>query len=707
MDDREPPGTHNVVSGVVHGPVIQAETITGGIHHHAPTPESVALSLLRTQVRDQWATEARSRDLLQPRPLRLRWHTAADRVRSRDSGVIDGSLLHEPDDTRPAAQQLVEEMRDGPRNQLVVLGVPGAGKSTLAILYTLAALDLTATVPVLLSIAGWNPDEPLRAWCTRRIVEDYPGHSRELVARLLSAGDIVPVLDGLDEMPSRGRVLDQVERSGLRLVLTCRGDEYAQAVTAAGHPLPDAAVVDIRPVVAADIADFLRQGEDAETDRWSTVLHDTTVASALSTPLMISLARRVYRRPADPATLRTHDTAEEIRDHLVDRYLPAVYPDPREQRWLTFLAHHVKDQGGPDYEWWRLARALPRHALTIPLVLALLIFGTAIGACVEAVMPTNRSVPPGTVFGALGGLLIGVVAAIRTTSDRAGSGQRDAVRDTVAAAVALVVAAALMTGIGLLVAGKWTRMILRNLEHDLPLPILIPAVAVLLVVMLTHGLSRSRAPRPHRVRPARSQLVNALGSGLGAAVAVGPVAVVTMLAWPLVSGWLLVFTAVVALLVGLGRWLTAPAAEDTAVTPAVLLRADRDVLLFTGGMSGLVVAVLVWVGMRLFLGVNPELDDSVRESWTFPVIIGLFVTTCVIAASGSAWVTYTVARLHLATTRRLPLRLSRFLRHAHRKGVLRQTGPAYQFRHLIVRDHLAERYPAPNRRRVPEAQPRA
>ena len=50
-----------------------------------------------------------------------------------------------------------------------------------------------------------------------------------------------------------------------------------------------------------------------------------------------------------------------------------------------------------------------------------------------------------------------------------------------------------------------------------------------------------------------------------------------------------------------------------------------------------------------------------------------------------------IARVWLALRRRLPLRLTGFLADAHRRGVLRQVGAVYQFRHIELQHRLATR----------------
>ncbi|RSR93895.1 hypothetical protein EF917_26990 [Streptomyces sp. WAC00469] len=55
----------------------------------------------------------------------------------------------------------------------------------------------------------------------------------------------------------------------------------------------------------------------------------------------------------------------------------------------------------------------------------------------------------------------------------------------------------------------------------------------------------------------------------------------------------------------------------------------------------------------------------------------------------SAWGRLGTARIWLALTGRAPWRLMGFLDEAHRRGVLRQSGAHYEFRHLRLQQSLA------------------
>jgi len=57
---------------------------------------------------------------------------------------------------------------------------------------------------------------------------------------------------------------------------------------------------------------------------------------------------------------------------------------------------------------------------------------------------------------------------------------------------------------------------------------------------------------------------------------------------------------------------------------------------------------------------------------------------------GVAWFRFCLARVWMAGRRQMPLRCLTFLEDAHRRGVLRQVGAVYQFRHLRLQEHLAQ-----------------
>ncbi len=201
----------------------------------------------------------------------------------------------------------------------------GAGKTSLAVLLTLGLLKERQDrreVPVLLNLAGWDPrKEHVDIWLARRLAELYPAltdqsrFGRNAAMQLVDRAWIVPVLDGLDEMPPALRTDAVVALTGVStrdqlLVLTCRTEEYQEAITAIGTPLAYAAVVELEPLTGQQVGEYLPGWQINGAQRWAPVtVHLRAhphghLAQALSTPLMVYLARTAYTPPyTEPGAL--------------------------------------------------------------------------------------------------------------------------------------------------------------------------------------------------------------------------------------------------------------------------------------------------------------------------------------------------------------------------------------------------------------------
>jgi NACHT domain-containing protein len=240
---------------------------------------------LAVAVGAQWEAEAAIRRLNDPYPLPVSW-TAADPsltdsweslVTLATSGA--GWPPPEPGRTWAAGQgelageggQLVNVLARVPTGRLVVLGEPGAGKTMLMVrlvLDLLARRTKGGPVPFLASIASWNSaEEDLHDWLGAQLLIDHPVLASPRAegmtdstgaAALLASGLILPVLDGLDEIPdqARGSAISRINdalRPGERVVVTCRSREYWDAVRSqdgAGVTLRGAAAVQLCPLDA-------------------------------------------------------------------------------------------------------------------------------------------------------------------------------------------------------------------------------------------------------------------------------------------------------------------------------------------------------------------------------------------------------------------------------------------------------------------------
>ncbi|MEV6594567.1 NACHT domain-containing protein [Streptomyces acidicola] len=705
--------------------------------------DSLGLSAMAEELalaaRTQWQAEARVRRLNEPYALPVPWRPArADVVepwdivvRTSTGAPADGAALPPawaggPEGLAGSDGEIVEVFTARvPGRRLLILGEPGAGKTMMLVRLLLGLLQSRepgSPVPVIFPLASWDPDRrELDAWLAERLATDYPGLAApaptpatggpgQVTSRaraLLDQHLIIPLLDGLDELPAHTRAvaLDAVNRTlppGIPLVLTSRTAEYRAAVDPpanAGVPvrLNGAAGIELDAVAPEEAAVYLRRDAGGEgtpsAERWRPVLEllptDAPVGQALRTPLTLFLARTIYNpRPGerltalpDPAELcdtTRFPTAADVRARLFDGFIPAAYrPLPGHQvRWtsrqaqqtLTFLARHLEDDlhGGADLAWWQLRLAVPE---TIQRLLS----GAVLGAAMFLLTLLSFGLTILNLF-AEGGLvdLLALFCAAPTIP---------------------------------LFLGGWDGGLLGS-----PLWMLAVCAAYLPAGWLLSHVFRLRERNTPALRGRWSWNRRSLLLGLGTAVLVGTVFDflldrVAGVGWGAVAGlvcWLV------------AAWSAAPADLSSVTSPQELLRQDRRAcwgFVRTGALLGLLAGLLLGI-------VVGYLDRNLGDGDPLGTLVGSAVFGCGIgfwsglvlglaaALHRTAWGDFTLSRLYLAARYQgaLPRYLMTFLTDAHQvRGVLRQVGPIYQFRHIDLQRRLARHTEAPPLPALPRA----
>ncbi|WP_159058227.1 NACHT domain-containing protein [Streptomyces europaeiscabiei] len=267
---------------------------------------------------------------------------------------------------------------------MVVIGRPGAGKSTLALLLTwelLNSWEPGEPVPILLSLSSWRSSDSLSDWVVRNLKNfRYSLHKNRILGegverKLFDEGQVMPVLDGLDEVPEavRGQVVNAIEDaivSDKGLLMTCRSDEY-EALAREGQRLSRAAVVELDPVSTESAERFLQQTLEESDNRWDTVFQSlqenpySPLAQVLSSPLMLYLARIAYQsrstNPDELLELPRFGKSEDIEDHLLESYLDTVYRESRSRyrsararRYLEVIARQMQSDRTHEFAWWQI-----------------------------------------------------------------------------------------------------------------------------------------------------------------------------------------------------------------------------------------------------------------------------------------------------------------------------------------------------------------
>jgi hypothetical protein len=89
------------------------------------------------------------------------------------------------------------------------------------------------------------------------------------------------------------------------------------------------------------------------------------------------------------------------------------------------------------------------------------------------------------------------------------------------------------------------------------------------------------------------------------------------------------------------------------------------------------------------LAVLELIVDSNVNPFIWLFLLPVFGGMLLLASASGAWLACCAL---LSWRSRLPLRLMSFLEEAHRRGVLRQAGGVYQFRHALLQERLTMQF---------------
>ncbi|KDN20566.1 NACHT domain-containing protein [Amycolatopsis rifamycinica] len=267
-------------------------------------------------------------------------------------------LLPGHDDVLPAGTPPVDVYgRYG--EQLLILGAPGAGKSTMLLelardLLARAEKDPVTQIPVVLHLSSWPPkdDIPFETWVVNELRRFYgvsPAHGRYAV----ESGMVSLLLDGLDEVPA-GRARKCVtalnrfrdRRPGTSIAVTCRVQDYDDIETR----LKLAGAVLIQPLTP-EAADAWLAELGPELDGLRAVLDgDESLRDLVRTPLTLTIAAFAYQgREVTVFTgldslfaAYTHRMLERSRAALADT---TGYDEAVARRWFATLARGMVEVG--------------------------------------------------------------------------------------------------------------------------------------------------------------------------------------------------------------------------------------------------------------------------------------------------------------------------------------------------------------------------
>ena len=314
--------------------------------------------------------------------------------------------------------------------QLLILGEPGVGKSTLLLdlarqLVGRAEQDAGQPLPVIFPLSSWAvKKQPLQDWLPAQLslLYDVPlqvGHT------WVFKNQILPLLDGLDEVPQDARLacIDAItsfrKEHIVNLVVCSRRAEYEEIEPQKRLALQSAVVV--QPLTKQQVEAYLaRVGQSLAAVR--TVLSANPVLQELTTtPLMLSVLTLTYTdaRAQDlPQQGSAYTQQQQIFasyvEHMVERKGDGVrYQLQSTKAWLSWLAQQMRERNltvfylehlQPDWLTLSQQRVYAWLAVRLPGILLGVLASIGIMLLVLSWMDPWTTLLYGVVGGCLGGL---------------------------------------------------------------------------------------------------------------------------------------------------------------------------------------------------------------------------------------------------------------------------------------------------------------
>jgi eukaryotic-like serine/threonine-protein kinase len=254
---------------------------------------------------------------------------------------------------------------------LLILGEPGSGKTTLLLelardLLEIAQQDDSHPIPVVFNLSSWAIKRlSLAEWLIEELNIRYQV-PRKLAREWVSTDQILPLLDGLDEVNPTYRaacvavINDHRQEHGMiPLVVCCRSGEY---LNQPARILLDTAV-EVQPLTLEQIDAYLLCGGTQLEGVRQVLYNDAMLRELAASPLMLSVLVLAYRGKS-PENLEMEGSLTELQHHVFTTYVNRMlyehrgssdrYTVQQTMRWLGWLAKQLKQHNLTEFRIERM-----------------------------------------------------------------------------------------------------------------------------------------------------------------------------------------------------------------------------------------------------------------------------------------------------------------------------------------------------------------
>ncbi|MEA5542079.1 NACHT domain-containing protein [Limnoraphis robusta Tam1] len=317
--------------------------------------------------------------------------------------------------------------RMGEGRTLLILGEPGAGKTTVLLKLTRDLIDRTSDnlnrpIPVVFNLSSWaKKQQKIADWLVDELQSNY-GVSKSLGKAWVKDQQLLLLLDGLDEVRAKHReacveAINQFMKDyGVTEMVVCSRIKDYQALS---NRLQLRGAICVQPLTSKHINQYLDEAGEQLQGVKTLLQQDTAMQEMMKSPLTLSIVSMAYK-DISIENLQQFGSIKERRRHLFETYIERMfqrhgramrmkYTPEKTKHWLTWLATRMVQESQTVFliekiqpSW--LEKKGERIFYRIASALALgLMYGLINGLMYGLIFGLTEGLIFGLIFGLIGG----------------------------------------------------------------------------------------------------------------------------------------------------------------------------------------------------------------------------------------------------------------------------------------------------------------
>ncbi len=334
--------------------------------------------------------------------------------------------------------------RMGEGRTLLILGEPGAGKTTILLKLTRDLIaqtseNLNRPIPVVLNLSSWvKKQKKIADWLVDELQSNY-GVSKSLGKVWVQDQQLLLLLDGLDEVQAKHReacveAINQfMEDYGITEMVVCSRIKDYQALS---NRLQVRGAICVQSLTSEQVNQYLDNAGEQLQGVKTLLQQDTAMQEMMKSPLTLSIVSMAYK-DISVDNLQQFGSIKERRRHLFETYIEQMfrrhgramrmkYTPEQTKHWLTWLATRMVQESQTVFliekiqpTWLEIKAERIFYRITSGLtsgVIFAVIFGLIFGPIYKQISggdygPSSASIL-GQFLGAISGLILGLIVGL-------------------------------------------------------------------------------------------------------------------------------------------------------------------------------------------------------------------------------------------------------------------------------------------------------